>query len=123
MRNPRSARPARRPRPSSSTGREGGGGAPAGSVWLFGTHAVAAALANPQRVFQRLLVSEPEHPALIAAREAGATLRLEPELTPRAKLDDILGAEAVHQGIAALVKQLPNMSLDEALERPGPVLV
>ncbi|MFT8591746.1 MAG: 23S rRNA (guanosine(2251)-2'-O)-methyltransferase RlmB [Acetobacter orientalis] len=122
MRNPRSARPARRPRSGSSAGRDAGG-APVGSVWLFGTHAVAAALANPARVFQRLLVTEAEHPVFAAAQEAGANLRIEPELAPRAKLDDLLGPEAVHQGVAALVKQLPNLSLEEALERPGPVLV
>lgn len=121
MRTPRSGRPSRRPRGGSPAGREGA--APAGSCWLFGTHAVAAALANPQRVFQRLLVTEAEHPALLAAREAGAVLRIEPELVQRAQLDDMLGEEAVHQGVAALVKALPNLTLEEALERPGPVLV
>ncbi|MDN7354680.1 23S rRNA (guanosine(2251)-2'-O)-methyltransferase RlmB [Acetobacter senegalensis] len=122
MRNPRSGRSSRHQRNLSSGGREGGG-APAGSCWLFGTHAVAAALANPRRVFQRLLVTEGDHPALLAAREARARLTIEPELAQRAKLDELLGAEAVHQGVAALVKLLPNLTLDEALERPGPVLV
>lgn len=122
MRNPRSGRPSRHQRAQSSGGREGGG-APAGSCWLFGTHAVAAALTNPRRVFQRLLVTEGEHPAVLAAHEAGATLRVEPEIVQRAKLDELLGDEAVHQGVAALVKLLPNLSLEDALERPGPVLV
>ncbi|MFT9025601.1 23S rRNA (guanosine(2251)-2'-O)-methyltransferase RlmB [Acetobacter indonesiensis] len=122
MRNPRSGRPSRHQRAQSSGGREGGG-APAGSCWLFGTHAVAAALTNPRRVFQRLLVTEGEHPAILAAHEAGATLRVEPEIVQRAKLDELLGDEAVHQGVAALVKLLPNLSLEDALERPGPVLV
>ncbi|GAN62238.1 ribosomal large subunit 23S rRNA methyltransferase SpoU [Acetobacter indonesiensis NRIC 0313] len=122
MRNPRSGRPSRHQRAQSSGGREGGG-APAGSCWLFGTHAVAAALTNPRRVFQRLLVTEGEHPAILAAHEAGATVRVEPEIVQRAKLDELLGDEAVHQGVAALVKLLPNLSLEDALERPGPVLV
>ncbi|OUI96481.1 ribosomal large subunit pseudouridine synthase [Acetobacter indonesiensis] len=122
MRNSRSGRPSRHQRAQSSGGREGGG-APAGSCWLFGTHAVAAALTNPRRVFQRLLVTEGEHPAILAAHEAGATLRVEPEIVQRAKLDELLGDEAVHQGVAALVKLLPNLSLEDALERPGPVLV
>ncbi|MFS8369607.1 23S rRNA (guanosine(2251)-2'-O)-methyltransferase RlmB [Acetobacter indonesiensis] len=122
MRNPRSGRPSRHLRAQSSGGREGGG-APAGSCWLFGTHAVAAALTNPRRVFQRLLVTEGEHPAILAAHEAGATVRVEPEIVQRAKLDELLGDEAVHQGVAALVKLLPNLSLEDALERPGPVLV
>jgi 23S rRNA (guanosine2251-2'-O)-methyltransferase len=68
-------------------------------------------------------VTEGEHPAVLAAREAGATLRVEPEIVQRAKLDELLGDEAVHQGVAALVKLLPNLSLEDALERPGPVLV
>ncbi|WP_212373813.1 23S rRNA (guanosine(2251)-2'-O)-methyltransferase RlmB [Acetobacter persici] len=121
MRPPRSGRPPRRSRGSSPAGREGA--APAGTCWLFGTHAVAAALANPNRVFQRLMVTEPEHPALLAAKEAGAVIRIEPEIVQRARLDDLLGEEAVHQGVAALVKALPNLTLEEALARPGPVLV
>ncbi|MFT9016892.1 MAG: 23S rRNA (guanosine(2251)-2'-O)-methyltransferase RlmB [Acetobacter sp.] len=124
MRPPRTSRPARRPRSTAPAGpgREGGA-APAGRCWLFGTHAVAAALANPRRVFERLLVTEAEHPALEEAMKAPGGLRITPELAPRARLDDLLGADAVHQGVALLARQLPSLALEEALARPGPVLV
>ncbi|MGG6428894.1 23S rRNA (guanosine(2251)-2'-O)-methyltransferase RlmB [Acetobacter ghanensis] len=127
MQNPRkAARPARRSRSSGhgGGGREGTSSAPAGKCWLFGTHAVAAALANPRRVYERLLVTEAEHPALAEAAQAGGRgLRVAPELVQRARLDDLLGPEAVHQGVAMLAHILPSLTLEEALERPGPVLV
>lgn len=99
MQNPRkAARPARRSRSSAHGGGGRDGTAPAGKCWLFGTHAVAAALANPRRVYERLLVTEAEHPVLEeAARTGGRGLQVNPELVQRARLDDLLGPEAVHQ--------------------------
>lgn len=121
MRSPRPSRPARRSRSSGSAG-GGRGAAPGGGLWLFGTHAVGAALANPQRVCDRLLVTEAEHPAVQEAMQAGG-LRVAPEVVQRVRLDDLLGPDAVHQGVALLVRPLVSPALDEALERPGPVLV
>lgn len=123
MRQPRHGRPARRPRVSSAGGREGAPSAPTGTCWLFGTHAVAAALNNPRRVYERLLVTEENHPALEEATRSGRGVRVAPELVQRQRLDDLLGPDAVHQGVALLARVLPPMPLDEALERPGPVLV
>ncbi|MBS0980478.1 MULTISPECIES: 23S rRNA (guanosine(2251)-2'-O)-methyltransferase RlmB [Acetobacter] len=119
MRNTRPARPSRRAKPAHSSAREGGS-APAGCVWLFGTHAVSAALCNPRRVFQRLLLTDQESAIL---QGADVKHRPEPELVARSVLDELLGPDAVHQGVAALVKTLPDLSLAEAVERPGPVLV
>ncbi|QEO16624.1 23S rRNA (guanosine(2251)-2'-O)-methyltransferase RlmB [Acetobacter vaccinii] len=125
MRSLRNGRPARRPRSSGqgSGGRDSGASAPAGSCWLFGTHAVAAALANPERQCERLWVTEAEHPAVQEAVQAGAVLHVEAEIVPRSRLDDMLGPDAVHQGVALLARQLVSPALEDALERPGPVLV
>lgn len=98
---------------------------PAGAVWLYGTHAVAAALKNPARLLRRLLVTQESQAAL--AVECPLPWPLHPEVTEREKIDQLLGARPgsgiVHQGIALLVDQLVAPTLLEALVRPGPVLV
>lgn len=100
-------------------------GAPAGAVWLYGTHAVAAALKNPERLLRRLLVTEEAQPALAA--ECPMPWPIHPEISPREKIDQMLGARPgsgiVHQGIALLADQLVAPSLHDALQRPGPLLV
>jgi 23S rRNA (guanosine2251-2'-O)-methyltransferase len=78
---------------------------------LFGLHAVEAALANPKRQIVRLIATEnaaQRLAPLIAKR------RLKPEpVTPR-DLDRLLGADAVHQGVALEAEPLPPVALDEA---------
>jgi 23S rRNA (guanosine2251-2'-O)-methyltransferase len=78
---------------------------------LFGLHAVEAALANPKRQVVRLIATEN------AAQRLGPLLakrRLKAEpVTPR-DLDRLLGAEAVHQGVALEAEPLPPVALDEA---------
>ncbi len=128
-------------RPGQSGQRRGGGGgggtgggrgeqrrapgAPAGAVWLYGTHAVAAALKNPARLLRRLIITEEAQAALAA--ECPMPWPIHPEITPRDKIDQILGARPgsgiVHQGIALLADQLSAPALLDALKRPGPILV
>lgn len=77
-------------------------------VWLYGIHAVAAALANPRRTTHRLLATRNAAQRLA---EMGLAFRQEPEgATPR-DLDRLLGPEAVHQGVAAEVAPLPSPGL------------
>jgi 23S rRNA (guanosine2251-2'-O)-methyltransferase len=72
---------------------------------------VEAALANPKRQVVRLVATEN------AAQRLGpliAKRRLKPEpVTPR-DLDRLLGADAVHQGVALEAEPLPPVALDEA---------
>lgn len=102
-----------------------GGAAPAGAVWLYGTHAVAAALKNQARLFRRLLVTEESQEALAA--ECPMPWPIQPELSDREKIDQLLGVRPgsgiVHQGVALLADQLVAPALLDALKRPGPVLV
>ncbi len=97
------------------------GQAPSGTVWLYGLHPVAAALANPQRRLRRLILTE--------EGEAALTAHLPPpwpqthERVDRSRLDQMLGRDAVHQGMAVLADPLPQPALTFLLERPGPVLV
>jgi 23S rRNA (guanosine2251-2'-O)-methyltransferase len=98
---------------------------PAGAVWLYGTHAVAAALGNPTRRLRRLVITEDAVDALAAERPQ--PWAIQPEITPRDKIDQLLGARQgsgiVHQGVALLTDQLTPPALLDALRRPGPVLV
>ncbi len=94
---------------------------PAGTVWLYGVHPVAAALANPQRRCRRLLLTE--------EAEQGLAQRLPPpwsvphERIDRARLDQMLGRDCVHQGVALLADPLSPPALATVLDRSGPLLV
>lgn len=95
--------------------------APRGTVWLYGIHAVQAALSNPARRLRRLVVTE-EGAANLSAR-LPQPWALTPETVDRARIDQLLGRDAVHQGAALLADLLPPPVLSQTLERPGPVLV
>ena len=95
--------------------------APAGTVWLYGVHPVAAALANPNRRVRRLLVTEEAEATLAGILKPPFSIA--PERTDRARLDQMLGHDTVHQGVALLADPLAQPTLTQVLERPGPVLI
>lgn len=95
--------------------------APHGSLWLYGLHAVAAALANPARRLRRLLLTE-EAEASLQGRLA-QPWPLPVEHVERGRLEHLLGRDVVHQGAALLADPLTPPPLAQALERGGPVLV
>ncbi|MBV8092108.1 MAG: RNA methyltransferase [Acetobacteraceae bacterium] len=90
-------------------------------MWLYGLHAVGAALANPARRLRRLLLTE-EAEAALSAR-LPQPWALTPERTERGRIDHLLGHDMAHQGAALLADPLPAPPLATALERPGPVIV
>jgi len=98
---------------------------PAGAVWLYGTHAVAAALGNPARRLRRLVITEEARASLTVERPL--PWPIQPEVAAREKIDQLLGARQgsgiVHQGVALLTDQLVAPPLLDALKRPGPILV
>jgi 23S rRNA (guanosine2251-2'-O)-methyltransferase len=94
---------------------------PRGAVWLYGLHAVAAALANPARRLRQLLVTEEAQQAL--AQRQPPPWPVPPEQVERGRLDHLLGREIAHQGVALLADPLPTPSLQQALERRGPLIV
>jgi 23S rRNA (guanosine2251-2'-O)-methyltransferase len=89
--------------------------------WLWGWHAVQAALANPNREgFKRLLVS-PSRAGEIAAAAGKAKVRFE-----QMEGQDIsrhLPTGAVHQGIALLADPLEGDGLESFIMQPGGVLL
>jgi 23S rRNA (guanosine2251-2'-O)-methyltransferase len=94
-------------------------------VWIYGRHAVAAALANPARKIRRVAATKNARdwlekngadPAIIAKLE---------DARPEA-IDRLLHAGAVHQGLAAQADDLPRTRLKDACspaELGRPVLV
>lgn len=108
------ARPARPPQ-------TGGLDAPRGTVWLYGIHAVEAALGNPARRLRRLILTAEAEAALLERRPLPWPLA--PERTERSRIDQLLGRDTVHQGAALLADPLAPPLLAAMLERPGAVLV
>lgn len=83
---------------------------------LFGIHAVAAALANPNRHIRRILATENAVNRLAAAI-AERNLEVEP-VRPK-DLDRLLGADTVHQGVAIEAEPLPEPDLAQLIARAG----
>lgn len=94
---------------------------PRGAVWLYGYHAVAAALGNPARRLRRLILTEEAEATLATHRPQPWSIAA--ERMDRAGMDRLLGRDAVHQGVALLADSLAPPQLASVLERPGPILV
>ncbi len=91
----------RRARRSDAPGAAGGG-----RSWIYGRHAVAAALANPLRTAHRLVVTGESKPPIAAGSPPV-------ERTGRGELEVLVGAGAVHQGVALLVDALPALACED----------
>jgi 23S rRNA (guanosine2251-2'-O)-methyltransferase len=105
-------RPGGRPRPAARSASRPGTHA----LWLFGVHAVMAALANPNRRPERLLAT-PE-----AAQTWGQRLREERhpghaglalQTVQRRDIDALLPEGSVHQGLALFTAPLAQPALEE----------
>ena len=94
-----------------------------GRYWIYGHHAVQAALDNPRRRLSRLLLTaeaETELGAEVAAARGRLGDRLSVARATREELSDRLGREAVHQGIAVEAWPLPSPALDAVLAEASP---
>jgi 23S rRNA (guanosine2251-2'-O)-methyltransferase len=99
-----------------------------GTAWLYGRHAVFAALANPFREILRLVGTADaasRYDADLATARARRNDTSQPlEIMERTALDAALPRGAVHQGIAVLVAPLPEPDLAAILPpEPAPALV
>ncbi len=94
-------------RDEAAAGYKAGGG----SYWIYGNHAVLAAIDNPNRRIRRCLQAGAD--AEKATR--GGSDRALPgwETVDRAILDRVAGRESVHQGIAAQVDPLPETEVED----------
>lgn len=83
--------------------RPGSPPAPSGSGradWIYGHHAVAAAVANPHRRCRRLVATEATAAELQAAADRAPISRPTIEVLERRDLEALLPPGAVHQGVA-----------------------
>jgi 23S rRNA (guanosine2251-2'-O)-methyltransferase len=98
------------PKPDAKPAAKAGEG-----LWLFGLHAVRAALANPVRKVKRAVLTSR------AAEEIGATLlgRVRQEIADGDTVTKLLPAGAVHQGVALNCEHLPRRDLDDVLDAPS----
>jgi 23S rRNA (guanosine2251-2'-O)-methyltransferase len=100
-------KPSETHRKNNQTAKIAGGG-----YWLYGIHAVMAALANPKRRITRLIAS----PARMAALPKTLPDGLLAEAMHGSEIDRLLEAGAVHQGIAMLVAPLQCLLLEDFLD-------
>jgi 23S rRNA (guanosine2251-2'-O)-methyltransferase len=98
---PRQHRPSRQPRGGHQF------------VWLYGRHPVLAALGNPDRRVERVLATKE------TADRLADRLGNKVQVVSRDELASKIPADAVHQGLAALVSPLEEPGLEDLLARCG----
>jgi 23S rRNA (guanosine2251-2'-O)-methyltransferase len=81
----------------------------ADGIWLYGVHAIMAALVNPRRKARKVLVSPEMAKAMVG--------KLPPvsQIVDKAEFERNLPPGAVHQGIAALFPPLPDFTIENLL--------
>ncbi len=103
----------RSPRHGPQKGHKGG----PDENFLYGFHAVTAALQNPERKVLRLLMTRnAENEMADEGLSLGTQLAITPETMTGEEIASFLAPGAVHQGIALKVSALPDLSVDEACE-------
>ena len=95
---------------SPERGRPGSGGR-SGGQWLYGLHAVEAALANPRRKLGRAALT----PRAVETLGKERLKRVQVEIMEPGAIDRLLPAGAVHQGAALEAWPLKSRDLDDIL--------
>lgn len=81
-------------------------------VWLYGHHAVAAALGNPERRVLRLAASPEAYERLRADAAVPPQALIHATRVSRRDIDALVGEAAVHQGVALLTQPLHHAITD-----------
>lgn len=111
----RAQKPAGRGRAPAAGGRKSAGG-----HWLYGVHAVLAALENPNRRKERLLISRESAQRHATALDRLLALPGAPQALQAGREDffDALPESAVHQGVALQCAPLAQPDLEDLLAEP-----
>jgi 23S rRNA (guanosine2251-2'-O)-methyltransferase len=88
-----------------------GAPAEAGDPWIWGRHAVLAALANPDRKILRLVATED-----VAAEFTEAGNGPAPQRVTKEELHRLLPPGAVHQGVALMAKPLRPVAIEDLID-------
>ncbi len=94
-----------------------------GGDWLYGRHAVAAALANPARRVRHIIAlaeSAAAATTLVTAARARMPDAPQPQILLRDAFEALLPDGAVHQGIAIAAEPLPALALEDIIAQAGP---
>lgn len=75
-------------------------------LWIYGHHPVAAALANPLRKVLRLVATTEAAAKLTAERGVPERAVGQLRTQSRREIDQLVGEDAVHQGVAVLLRPL-----------------
>jgi len=105
-----------KPGPTRGSGRPSG---PDGKDWLWGVHAVEAALANPLRGRPRRIIATADRAKQLNARFG----KLEVEIVEPRDIDRALPPGAVHNGVAMKPDPLLPLSIEEIGDPASGVLV
>lgn len=113
--NHRESRHKSAPRRDPAKGGERPAKLPSNQLWLYGVHAVLAALVNKDRKIRRLMLTAEALRSHAAAIQRARALRPLPgeETTERQELDRLLPPGAVHQGIAVLAEHLDSPGIED----------
>jgi 23S rRNA (guanosine2251-2'-O)-methyltransferase len=79
--------------------------------WIWGRHAVESAMANPNRVILKFLVS--------GGIKLENRWHFKPELVDRKEISALLPSDAVHQGFALLAEPLPHLHIEDIIAQGG----
>jgi 23S rRNA (guanosine2251-2'-O)-methyltransferase len=91
--------------------------------WIYGRHAVRAALQNPARRVRRLIATSEiaaEAQAWLSEAKARPATDFKSETLDRARLEVLLPEGAVHQGLALQAEPLPPAFLEDVLAELSP---
>jgi len=91
--------------------------------WIYGRHAVRAALQNPARRLRRLIATAEiaaEAQAWLSEAKARPATDFKNETLDRARLEALLPEGAVHQGLALQAEPLPPAFLEDVLAELSP---
>ncbi|CDK97236.1 23S rRNA (guanosine-2'-O-)-methyltransferase RlmB [Magnetospirillum gryphiswaldense MSR-1 v2] len=113
--NHRESRHKSAPRRDPAKGGERPAKLPSNQLWLYGAHAVLAALANKERKIRRIVLTAEALRSHAASIQRARALRPLPgeETTERQELDRLLPPGAVHQGIAVLAEHLDSPGIED----------
>ena len=92
-------------------------------TWIYGRHAVRAALRNPARRLRRLVATAElaaEAKSWLADAKARPSRELVVETLERAQLEALVPEGAVHQGVALQAEPLPPAFLEDVLAELPP---
>lgn len=90
--------------------------AASGGQWLYGQHAVEAALKNQNRRCNRLLLL-PDNADNPVIAPLCAERKIRPEIVDKKTFDSLFGHGAVHQGFALSVEKLPDLGIEDIVRQ------